>query len=114
MISAGKIAIICSLFFAILSISINDRPVFDHIYTVTSQVTLPVQELTMSLFSKAATSTTAYSKKLFDNSVPRHRDSVKAKAAAPVRAKASIVASPQEEILNHEKEELDDLIKKHR
>lgn len=107
---ALKISGLFAAFFVLLSISINDVPVFDHIYDVTSKVTIPVQELAVNLFSKAAQSTTAYSKKLFDNSVPRNRDSVKSKMAAPAR-----VSGPaQEHIQSDEKEELDDLIKNHR
>lgn len=112
MFSFLRALIICSLFFCFLSVTVNGTPIFNHIYSVTSHLSIPVQKLTSSIFSKAADSTTEYSKKLFDNSVPRLKDSVKSKSSAPSRWKGG--GEPEEVIRNDEKKELEDLIKKHK
>ena len=112
MFSFLRALIICSLFFCFLSITVNGTPIFNHIYSVTSHLSVPVQKLTNSVFSKAADSTTQYSKKLFDNSVPRLKDSVKSKSSAPARWSGG--GEPEEVIRNAEKKELEDLIKKHK
>lgn len=104
--------IVCMMFFLVLSINIQDKPVFYHIYSVTSHVTVPVQKMVGTLFTKAADSTTAYSRKLFDNSVPKFKDAVKSKASAPSRKSAG--GNPEEIIHVEEKKELDQLIKTHR
>lgn len=110
MFSFLRALIICSLFFCFLSVTVNGTPIFNHIYSLTSQLSVPMQRLTSSIFSKAADSTTQYSKKLFDNSVPRFKDSVKSKSSAPAR----MGGDPEEVIQNHEKKELEDLIKRHK
>jgi len=111
MFSFLRALIICTLFFCFLSVTVNGTPIFNHIYTLTSHLSVPVQKLTTSVFSQAADSTTQYSKKLFDNSVPRLKDSVKSKSSAPSRWKAG--GEPEEVIRNDEKKELEDLIKRH-
>jgi hypothetical protein len=110
MIKALKTMGLFAGFFVLLSISINNVPVFNHIYDVTSKITIPVENMAVSLFSKAAESTTAYTKKLFDNSIPRNRDSVKSKMSAPMRVSGPAL----EHIQTDEKDQLDDLIKNHR
>lgn len=48
-----------------------------------------------------------YTKKIFENSVPKHKDTLRTKVSAPSRK-----SSPsQESIMAEEKEELDELIK---
>jgi hypothetical protein len=111
MFSFLRALIICTLFFFFLSITVNGTPIFNHIYAFSSHLTVPVQKLTSSIFSKAADSTTQYSKKLFDNSVPKLKDSVKSKSSAPSRWKSG--GEPEEVIRNDEKKELEDLIKRH-
>lgn len=108
-----KVLGVCLGFFVFLSITIKEKPMFNHLYSVTSYVSIPAQNLTASLFNQAAIATTAYTKKLFDNSVPKVKDSVKSKVAGPVRGQAA-VSEPEETILSDEKEELDQLIKSHR
>lgn len=112
MISLIRTVFICSTFFILLSITINEKPIFYHIYTVTSHITVPVQKLTTSIFSKAADSATAYSRKLFDNSVPKLKDAVRSKASAPSRSRAG---GPPEEVIHvDEQRELEALIKNHK
>ena len=106
-----RYALVCLTFFIVLSITVSNKTIFQHIYSLTSYVTIPAQNLTMSLFDKAAESTTAYTRKLFQNSVPKVKDSVKTKAAGLQRKAAA--AEPEEVILEDEKEELDELIKTH-
>ena len=112
MTSLIRTLVICVGFYLFLSVTINKKTIFSHVYSVTSHLTVPTQELTVSLFNKASVSTTAYTKRLFDNSVPKIKDSVRSKAAAPTRGSAAGTA-PEETILVEEKEQLDALIKSH-
>lgn len=103
---------ICFGFFVFLSITVKNKTIFAHVYSATSTISIPTQNLTVSLFNKASVATTAYTKKLFDNSVPKIKDSVKTKSAATLRNNGKFSA-PEETILVEEKEQLDDLIKSH-
>lgn len=93
----------------LMSITIKRRTIFDYVYSGLSHVTVPTQNLAESLFKDGYQSTESYSKKLFHNSVPRIKDSVKSKASAPGRG----FSKPQETIHQDEKDQLDDLIKSH-
>ncbi len=93
-----------------LSIEIGNKPIFSHIYKAISPATKAAQNATENFFNNSVDSTQKYSHKLFDNSVPRVKDSVKSKASSLKRE----VAEPAEKITREEKEELDDLIKSHR
>lgn len=95
----------------VLSITIKRQTIFEHIYSVLSHATIPAQRVTENLFKDGMNSTQDYSKKLFSNSVPKVRDTVKSKVSAPVR---KFSEAPAETILKEEKEELDELIKSHR
>jgi hypothetical protein len=88
---------------------VNGRPLFNPVYSALSHITIPVQNAASSLLAGAFDSTQTYSRKLFNNSVPKVRDAVKARASAPMRS----LSVPAEVILTEEKEELDDLIKSH-
>lgn len=93
----------------LLCLNVNGKPIFEPVYSVLSHLTIPFQNAVGSLASSAYESTEGYTRKLFNNSVPKIKDSVKSRASAPVRAGAE----PAEVILTEEKEELDELIKSH-
>jgi hypothetical protein len=92
-----------------LSIEVNNRPIFGHIYKAISPATKSAQNATEEFFGSSVKTTKTYSKKLFDNSTPKIGDSVKSKMSA-VRKKN---AAPEETITVEEKQELDELIKSH-
>lgn len=92
-----------------LSIEVNDRPIFGHIYKVISPATKSAQNATEDFFGSSVKTTKTYSKKLFDNSTPKLRDSVKSKMSGLGKKNAE----PAETITVEEKQELDELIKSH-
>ncbi len=94
------------LLIIVLSITIDDRTIFHHIYSPLSKLTIPAQEITENLVSKGVRSTASYSKKLFANSIPRVKDSVKSKLSAPIKS-----GLPGEYVDNVDKEKLDELLK---
>ncbi len=106
-----KIVGLCFLTVFALCLNVNGKPVFEPVYSVLSHLTIPFQNATGSLLSSAMNSTQEYSRKLFNNSVPKVRDAVKSRASAPSRS--FVKGPPSEEIMVEEKEELDDLIKSH-
>lgn len=93
-----------------LSITINNRPIFSFIYETISPATKSGQALVMNLFDKSLERTQDYSKKLFDNSIPKVGDAVRSQLSSQTKN----VAEPAEKILDEEKAELDQLIKTHR
>jgi hypothetical protein len=95
------------LFF--LCITISSKPIFNHIYGLISPATSYVQNATEDFFSRSVSGTRTYSKKLFDNSVPKLRDSVGSKLSSNLKK----VNEPEEKITHEEKAELDQLIKNH-
>lgn len=99
--------LVAFLFF--LSIEVGSKPIFSHVYKVISPLTRSAQNATEEFFSKSFDSTQDYSKKIFDNSVPKVKDSVKSKASAMRKE----VAEPAERITEKERKELNDLIKNH-
>lgn len=110
MISALKLTGIAIAIVLLLSITVKDRPLFSHIYEMISPATKSAQNATESFIQKSFSSTQTYSKKLFDNSVPKVKDSVKSKLSSSSRKQ---VAEPAERITEEEKAQLDDLIKNH-
>lgn len=105
-----KVIGICFLTVFVLCLQINGRPIFEPVYSVLSHLTVPFQNGAESVIGSAFDSTQDYSRKIFNNSVPKVKDAVKSRASAPVR---STGGKPSEEILTEEKEELDELIKSH-
>lgn len=93
-----------------LSIEIGNKPIFTHLYKVISPATKGAQHATENFFNRSVTNTESFSKKIFDNSIPKVKDSVKSKMSS-VRKKN---AEPLEDITEREKEQLDDLIKSHK
>jgi hypothetical protein len=90
-----------------LSIEVRDETIFSHIYSGISPATKMVQTSVERFFDSSLNNTHRYSKKLFENSVPKLKDSVKSKMSSSKK----IYTQPQEDILINEKQELDDLIK---
>ena len=110
MISLVKTVVILIAFFFFLTIEVKDKPIFSHIYGIISPATKTVQNATEDLIEKSVDNTQSFSKKLFDNSVPKVKDSVRSKQAS---LKKRMVAEPAERITEKEKEELNSLIKNH-
>ena len=94
----------------VFSIMIKDRPVFSYIYNAISPATTYAQKKTLQLFDYTAETTETYTKKLFDNSTPRFRDSVKSRLSA---RKHTSDREPLDEIRREDKEQLDELIRTH-
>jgi hypothetical protein len=90
-----------------LSIEIGDKPIFGHIYKLISPATRDAQKLAESFFDSSVDQTNNYSKKLFENSSPRLRDSVKSKMSSIKNHQGR----PQEDLTVQDKNELDALIK---
>ena len=90
-----------------LSIEINQKPIFGYIYKIISPATKGAQEIAEGFFDSSVDKTQHYSKKLFENSVPKVRDSLKSKMSGIKNA------APQEQITAKEKQQLDELIKSH-
>jgi hypothetical protein len=93
----------------LLCITIKERTLFGHIYSVIAPVTVATQEYAEDLFGHSVAATQRYTKKLFDNSVPKIKDSIQSRQSAPSRTPGL----PQEEIQPEDKSELDELIKTH-
>lgn len=93
----------------LLSIEISGRPIFSHIYRIISPATQTAQNATEDFFDRSMNKTQKYSKKLFDNSVPKVDDAVKSKMSGVKKS----VKEPLEKITEEEKQELDELIKSH-
>lgn len=94
-----------------LSIDIKGKTIFAHMYQFISPATKTAQNAVEDFFDSSVDTTQSYSKKIFDNSVPKVKDSVKAKMSGLKKGPGT---PPQEEITIEEKEELDELIKSHR
>ena len=90
-----------------LSIEIGDKPIFGHIYKLISPATRGAQKLAESLFDSSVDKTQHYSKKLFDNSAPKVKDSIRSKMSGIKNHQGR----PLEEISVEDKKELDNLIK---
>jgi high-affinity Fe2+/Pb2+ permease len=107
--TALKISGLLLGFFLFLSITIKDKPIFTYFYDLISPATKYAQSATEGFFSRSLSSTQTYSKKLFDNSVPKLKDSVDSKQSASLKRSAE----PLETVTHEEKAELDELIKNH-
>ena len=93
-----------------LSIEIKHEPIFGHIYGLISPATKSVQDATENFFDSSYDKTHRYSKRLFENSIPKVDDTVKSKMSSAKRN----IGEPAEKIYEEEKEKLDDLINTHR
>lgn len=97
-------------FLVFLSITIHEKPIFSYVYDVISPATITSQNLAEKLLNKTVVLTQRYSKKIFDNSVPRIKDSV----GSSLSANLKIPANTNEDILSEDSAHLDDLIKNHK
>jgi hypothetical protein len=95
-------------FFLLLSITVKGKPLFTHLYGFISPVANYAQSGIENFFSRSLSSTQTYSKKLFDNSVPRMNDSVKSKLSGSKK-----IGAPQEDVSSDDQRQLDQLIKNH-
>ncbi len=97
-------------FLLFLSIRIDSSTIFDSVYEVISPITISMQETTESFLKRSVSNTKNYSQKIFDNSVPKVKDSVKSKFSAHQKNNSNFI---EEKISDEDKEKLDDLIKNH-
>ena len=95
--------------FLFLSIDIKGKTIFAHMYKFISPMTKTAKNAVENFFDSSVNTTQSYSKKIFDNSVPRVKDSVKSKMSGLSKG----AGKPLEEITTEEKQELDELIKSH-
>ena len=101
---------ILTAFLCFLSINVDGKPIFNSIYRVISPITLSAQEVTEAFLKRSVSNTKDYSKKIFDNSVPKVKDTVKSKFSAHQKV---IHLPVEEKITDGDREELDALIKNH-
>jgi hypothetical protein len=92
-------------FFLILSISVGGRPVFDYLHDFSRPATTRAQAAVEDFFFRSVAGTQTYSKKLFENSVPRVN-------AGRLRASGGI-GVPADAVTAEDKARLDALIKNH-
>ena len=94
-------------FLLFMSITVKNKPMFSYVYEFISPATKYAQNKTEEFFAQSFESTQSYSRKIFDNSVPKMKDSVKSKMSANKK----LGGEPEEKITIEEKRELDQLIK---
>lgn len=109
MTTAVKFLVFGLVMFFSLCITVNEKPIFTHIYNVISPATKGTQRGVEKLFSASYREAEKFTKKLFVNSVPKVKDSVKSGLSSPQRSKGA----PLETIEREDKEQLDELIKSH-
>lgn len=90
-----------------LCIELGNKPIFSHIYKAISPATRSAQNLAESLFGSSIDKTQHFSKKLFENSAPKVKDSVRSKMSGIKNHNGK----PQEDISVDDKRQLDELIK---
>ena len=105
--SAIKMTGLFILFLFVMSVSVMDKPLFMHAYKVISPITKYAQSTAEDFIGRSLSGTQSYTKKIFDNSVPKVKDSVKSKMSSRYKDE------PAEIITKEEKEELNQLIKNH-
>ncbi len=99
-----SLGIFISTYF-LLSIDISDRPIFDHLYDITSPMTKSIQRYVEGLMGQSLEGGKDIGEKLFNNSVPKKVNSA-SKMLAPQKQSA-----PAESLSEAEKQELNSLIK---
>lgn len=105
--SALKITVLLFVFTFILSFEVKNKTLFHHIYGLISPASQLAQKKAAGLIEESLDTTQDYTKKLFNNSVPRLRDSVQSRLSSTKKH----VKEPTERITESEKAQLDDLIK---
>lgn len=99
-----SLGIFLSTYF-LLSIDVNDRPLFAHLYDITSPMTKSIQRYVEGLMGQSLESGKDIGEKLFNNSVPK-----KLNASDKIIALKKQTA-PAENLSEAEKQELNSLIK---
>ena len=89
--------------YLLLSIEINDRPIFTHLHGLTSPLTRGAQGLIEGAFGKGYEGTRTVGRQLFNNTLPAAQS---ARNLVPKNFKA-----PEESLSEAEKNELNNLIK---
>jgi hypothetical protein len=69
-------------FILFLSITIKERPVFSYIYEILSPISVPAQKHLSLILHDTMVSTQEFSRKLFNNSIPRAKDTVNSKLSS--------------------------------
>lgn len=105
-----KVSILLVTFVFILSFEFGNRTLFSHLYEYVSPASKMAQKKTSGFIEKSLATTKDYSKKLFDNSVPKFKDSVKSQLSSRGKVRGG---EPAEKITEDEKSQLNDLIKNH-
>jgi len=93
----------------LLSITVNKRSLFSYFYAAANPIVSVVQDTTENLVGSAYRATSDYARRLFGNSHPRFKDTVKSKMASSKQ----MTSEPLEEVHQQDKAQLDDLIKSH-
>ncbi|MFN9111112.1 MAG: hypothetical protein ACK5XN_13700 [Bacteroidota bacterium] len=99
-----SLGIFISTYF-LLSIDVSDRPIFDHLYDITSPLTKSIQQYVEGLMGQSLEGGKDIGEKLFNNSVPKKMNTTN-KVFAPQKQTA-----PAEDLSEAEKQELNSLIK---
>jgi len=90
--------------YLLLSIDLDGRTLFEHLYKVTSPLTVSLQRSIEGMMGRSYEGTREVGKKLFNNSLPEN--SRPAQVVVPKNFKA-----PEESLSEAEKKELNNLIK---
>jgi hypothetical protein len=107
--SLFKTTLLIVLVVFILSLKVKNDTIFGHLYGIISPATSRIQATSVQLLDQSMDKTQVYTKKLFNNSVPKYKDAVKSKMSSSQKIKNL----PAEEITLEEKKQLDSLIKSH-
>jgi hypothetical protein len=94
----------CLLIFA-LSWKYEGKTLFSYAYKYTSELSKPTQEVATEYYNKGLYSTRKISRDLFENSVPKIKDSVKSKLSSK-----KISNEEKEEINEEDKKKLENLL----
>lgn len=94
--------------FVVLCLEFNNRPLFYHLYPLMEKPLSYLQGGTSSALSQSWASGKNYAEKIFINSIPVSPDKKKSRGQTQ-----SFPQPPQEEVSEDDKNQLNDLIKRH-
>lgn len=103
MIKVASAFVVIILTFWVLSFEYNGKTIFNHFDKKTSTITRPIQNVLTSAIHQGYDVASGWFTLLFKNSVPQNKNSVKSKS----------LASPQENVSELDRAELDSLIRSH-
>lgn len=104
-----KYSIVIAFTIFCLSLTVDQKPIFGYVYKWISPLTRGIQGTTEDFFKKSVNSTSDYSRKIFDNSVPKLKDTVRSKMSSTKAA-----SEPLDKVTPEDRAQLDDLIKSHK